>query len=466
MIMNTSLTLRPLIQICNRRFITPRSNTIDDRRQEYILNILLFSLSLFAILALLISGYNYFFTNLVLNATSLVSTALVCAFIFGLLFASRKGHFKFAAVIFIGILSFAALQLSLRWSFELQQALLTFALVIVIAGVTLNARIALIFGSVLAGSFLLIGFLQSNMTLTPDTSWQNSRLNFSDTLGYAVTMLVIAVVSWLANREIDRSLKRARLSEAALAKERDNLEIKVLQRTHELEEAQLVRTMELRRFAEFGRLSANLLHEVANPLTAASLNLEQLDSEEHSNLVIQARKNLRHMERYIDAARKQLKGEGEVTKFMVRKEVAQLMRIVIPRAERSHVKISVIIQGQPKLHGDPVKFNQLLANLVLNAVESYDGLARPKSMRQIDVAIEQIESALHCTIHDNGKGIEPGELSKIFEPFYSTKSENNRSMGIGLAMVKQFVEQDYNGNISVMSDQTGTEFRLVLHSVK
>jgi len=136
--------------------------------------------------------------------------------------------------------------------------------------------------------------------------------------------MIIGLVSWLSDREIDRSLCRARESEAALARERANLEIKVNERTQQLEETQLLHLMELRRFAEFGRLSANLLHEVANPLTAASLSLQLIDDRRYPGLVWQARKNLKHIERYVESARKQLKGQGEITTFCVRSELNQV----------------------------------------------------------------------------------------------------------------------------------------------
>ena len=93
------------------------------------------------------------------------------------------------------------------------------------------------------------------------------------------------VIAWLSNREIEKSLKRARRSEAALKVERDALEITVEARTRQLREAQADQLSQLYRFAEFGQISSGLFHDLVNPLNAMSLNMENILSiQDHATV--------------------------------------------------------------------------------------------------------------------------------------------------------------------------------------
>ena len=287
-------------------------------------------------------------------------------------------------------------------------------------------------------------------------------LTTGDAVGFAAIFIIIGTVSWLANREIDRALTRAQRSEIDLAAERDSLEIKVIERTRELEETQLLRTMELQRFAEFGRLSANLLHEVASPLTAASLNLEQFSGSK-STVIKQAQQNIRHIERYVSAARKQLQSESSQVRFSVKTELRQITNLLSPLARKAQIKITIRQASSYWLYGDPVHFNQLLGNLLVNAIDAYKDSDSSTATKLIEVAVTADSKMVTIIVKDWGAGISKPQLGRVFEPFYTTKSSSSRGMGIGLAMVKQFVEVDFHGSISVASAAaTGTFFTVKL----
>ncbi len=442
-------------------FIRPRSIGVDSRRQEYILNILLTALASVTTLALLISGYHLTRNNIAHYASSFIGTVVFSLIIYGLLWLSRAGHYRVSSYIFIALLGFTGLQLMWTYSFELPHGLLIFAVTIVISSVLVSARTGLLFAGLLTLTELTIGYFQLNHDLQPDLTWFQNDFNFGDASSYAFVLGLLGVVAWLSNREIDRSLRRARNSEADLAAERDNLEVKVVERTRELERTQLLRTMELQRFAEFGRLSANLLHEVASPLTAASLNLEQLTGRE-SEQVLQARQNLQQIERYVVSARKQLQSQSSQSRFSVRAELKQITNLLMPLAHNNQIPIKVSQHGSYWLYGDPVKFNQLLSNLIINAIDATKDLPL-QDRKQIVIDVSATERWVTLVVSDRGIGIETVMLSQIFEPFYTTKGDTNRGMGIGLALVKQFAVKEFHGNISVRSDTLqGTVFKVKL----
>lgn len=223
---------------------------------------------------------------------------------------------------------------------------------------------------------------------------------------------------------------------------------------------QTARATELHQLASFGRLSANLLHEISNPLSAALLYLEQ-DDQKVVNSVDEARKNLHQLERYIKAARQQLIRESSIVTFSVQAQLFQLMHILKPLAHDAGVRLVVDQVGRHSLLGDPIKFQQLLANLIMNAIEAYDGQAPLGS--KVQITIHRTGPWLVLIVTDFGKGITSTQLPRLFEPFYSTKAKSGRGLGLGLALVKQIVESDFHGRINATSSPyTGTQFMVKL----
>jgi len=95
---------------------------------------------------------------------------------------------------------------------------------------------------------------------------------------------------------------------------------------------------------------------------------------------------------------------------------------------------------------------QLLLNLLKNAKEACEGMVAPK----IELRAERIGSSVQITVSDNGQGIAPEALDKIFIPFYSTKANGS---GIGLSLCRQIVIR-HRGKISVQSDSQGSRFQI------
>ncbi|HEY1064087.1 MAG TPA: HAMP domain-containing sensor histidine kinase [Candidatus Saccharimonadales bacterium] len=447
-------------------FIEPHKSDADSRRREFILNTLLSGLLIIATVAFVLSTLGFLLWHVNPRLSSVIGTGLFWVAVVSLLTISRFGRPVVASGIFVALLLVSAVQLSVAWGFRLAQAELMFALTIVIIGVLFRASLALM-GAVIAGTALLtVTFLQVNKIQIPDTAWEGQPFHYVDAIGYAVVFVIMGVVSWLSNRETDRSLRRARRSEAALQKERDNLESKVIERTHELEELQLARLLEMQPFAEFGRIGASLVHDIANPLTAANLHLEELNRQQHSELARQVQRNLYHLERYLIAARKQIKRESDLREFSVGSELRQVAHLLTHRARKIGVRLTVDKIPSLKLYGDVVKFNQLVANLLANALEASEKMKNPKEA-EVHVQVRTEGKYVVIIVTDHGVGVDDENIDRLFEPFYSTKSSQRSGLGLGLALVKQYVEHDFKGTISVTSDtERGTVFTIKLKGQK
>jgi len=346
-------------------------------------------------------------------------------------------------------------------------------LVIIIAGAVTNSKIS--FFLTFAGISIILFFssLEINHVLVPDLRWKKDMLHFGDSVVYSVTLALIWVLAWLSNRETEKSLKRARASESALKKERDLLEIKVDERTKELKQSQIEKITQLYRFAEIGRLSAGLVHDLMTPLSLISLNLELLKNKREKesidtmrSLVKRAIKGTKYLETSVGFFRKQLQNQEFKKIFSLQKEISQVIKMLHHKANGIGVKLVLQTSEEIKMYGNQIKFSQLMTNLLLNAIDAYEGLALKSIKREVHVRLYKNRNSVMIIVRDQGIGILSEDTKKIFQPFFTTKSAE-KGTGIGLSISKDIVENSFKGKITVLSSKkTGTIFTLVLPFMK
>lgn len=224
------------------------------------------------------------------------------------------------------------------------------------------------------------------------------------------------------------------------------------------------RMREMQRFAELGRLSASLLHEISNPLTAAVLHLEQHHDQDSLNIK-QARRNIQLLQRYVEAARQQLRQESKPVNFYIRPQLSQIRRLLTPVARRASVRLRFSLEANYRLYGDPIKFQQILSNLIGNAIDSYSSLPDIQGQPEVKITISGRQHWVFIRVSDRGEGIPVDQLNRLFDPFYTTKGMSGKGLGIGLTAVKQYVEEDFHGVIQVTSSlRHGTQFTLRLRT--
>ena len=131
--------------------------------------------------------------------------------------------------------------------------------------------------------------------------------------------------------------------------------------------------------------------------------------------------------------------------------VRTVVGIVLPATGR-HVKVDVDLEGDGSLECVPEEFGQVLSNLVQNAIE-----AVPEETGWVRVRGRVEDGELVVSVKDNGPGIPPDVVQKLFTPFFSTKGPG-RGVGLGLTITRRVV-QSLGGNLTVTSTVgQGTEF--------
>ena len=231
------------------------------------------------------------------------------------------------------------------------------------------------------------------------------------------------------------------------------------------EDLSTIRRMEARmrqadRLASLGRMSANIAHEIRNPLASMTGAIEALTA--NSSVAHDDRARLTEI-----VMRESDRLNGILSDFLAyarprplsveRIDVAGVLEEVLMLLEHRplppNVKAVRMFEAPLWAHADPNALRQALWNLCLNALDAMpDG-------GELTVGATLLPSTLQLSVADTGGGIAPGDLPLIFEPFYSTKAEGS---GLGLALVHRIV-RDHDGDVEVRTDrQTGTVFTLTL----
>lgn len=216
------------------------------------------------------------------------------------------------------------------------------------------------------------------------------------------------------------------------------------------------------RLAAVGRLSANMAHEIRNPLASISGAVEALardlppDSTRSQLVEIVLRESARLNQivgDFLEYARPAPMAAIEINMAEIFDEVLLLIE---HRTLPANLKVSREYGESLPTRADPQRLRQAVWNLCLNAVQAMpDG----GELRVGAQSLRERGGRLQISITDTGQGIAETDLPHIFEPFFSTKPEGS---GIGLALVYRVVEE-HGGSIEVRSRAgEGTTFVLTL----
>lgn len=286
-----------------------------------------------------------------------------------------------------------------------------------------------------------------------------------------------ALAAWLGRRRRMRS----RLAEEA--SRREELERRVAERTQALSDAnrQLVAEMEERRRSEaererlgrelaqagrlaaLGQFAASMAHEINQPLAAIRSYADNTAILVRRGRIEDAAENVSAIGRLterIGGLTRQLKGFAR--RASGRREpvrLAEILRgsleVVGSRAREAGIRLDLpTLPPDLAVLGDGPRLEQVVVNLVQNALDAVAG--RPDPRVRLDVE-EQAEHIV-LSVSDNGPGIPEAARAQVFDAFFTTKADG---LGLGLAISRGIVEE-CGGTLSVTSGEGGTVFRMAL----
>jgi signal transduction histidine kinase len=206
------------------------------------------------------------------------------------------------------------------------------------------------------------------------------------------------------------------------------------------------------RLSALGNMAATVAHEVRNPLNAISMGLQRFkrefqptqDEDQYTRLTEVMLGEVHRLnsivEQFLSLARPiEIKAEALPLQEIL-KELAELQK---DHARESNVQIRVIAAPNlPALKADPNHLTQVLLNLILNGLQ-----AMPHG-GTLTLEAKTSNSKFLIAVTDTGTGIAPENLSRIFDPYFTTKAQGS---GLGLAISRRIIE-DHGGTITATSE--------------
>jgi PAS domain S-box-containing protein len=241
-------------------------------------------------------------------------------------------------------------------------------------------------------------------------------------------------------------------------------------RRHAEEQAsrQAERAQTASRLITMGEMASSVAHELNQPLTAISNYCNGMISRLHEDRITQE-----ELLGALDKTARQAQRAGQIIQriraFVKRSEpnptpsdVATMVNNAIELADielrRQQVRLSTYVAARlPSLMVDPILIEQVLINLLKNGGEAIAQAGRQPGERYIELRVaparQDGQDAVSFSVRDSGKGVPDEMIERIYEAFYSTKSEG---MGIGLKLCRSIVES-HHGRIQVENIYNGTE---------
>ncbi len=225
----------------------------------------------------------------------------------------------------------------------------------------------------------------------------------------------------------------------------------------------------MNRVATVGELSASIAHELNQPLTAIVANANA--ATRWLNSPAPDFKEVREsLDRIVNEGHRASHVIGSV-RAMFKKDVGdrtfvdinEIIREVVALLQNDFAEKRVTVQSVltaevPQVIADRVQLQQVILNLVVNAVEAMESVTDRQRILQIRSEFGASDGIL-VTVQDSGPGIDPKVSSQIFDPFFTTKAHG---MGMGLSICRSIIES-HGGRLTVSDCKPhGSRFQIVL----
>jgi signal transduction histidine kinase len=217
------------------------------------------------------------------------------------------------------------------------------------------------------------------------------------------------------------------------------------------------------------QMAATIAHEINQPLAAIVTNgnaamrwLGQAtpDLEEARAAMKRVVSDGHRASEVIGSIRAMFRHDGpEMAPLDANEIVREIVTILHAELQSQRVSLQTeLAEGLPRVLGDRIQLQQVILNLVTNAVDAMAAVTDRARVLRVSSALHESDGVT-LMVEDSGAGIDPKSIDRIFDPFFTTKS---RGMGMGLSICRTIVEA-HNGRLSALPGvRNGSIFRVVL----
>ncbi|MFB5635947.1 MAG: sensor histidine kinase, partial [Nitrosopumilus sp.] len=257
--------------------------------------------------------------------------------------------------------------------------------------------------------------------------------------GVVAILGVVAVIVFTINKNLSRLVKMRTIE---LTEQRDNLENLVEEKTQQV--------LKSERLSAIGELSGRLAHDLRNPLSVMKMSVDLIKQSPQDSKISDP--NIVKRVELIEKSINRISHQVDDVLGYVRLSPLKLSNVSLYDAISGSLKkinvpsdIQVVLpQNDIRIDCDVIKLDAVFINLIVNAIQEL-----PQGGK-ITIQISEKDNAAILKFIDSGKGIPDEDISKVFEPLFTTKQKGT---GLGLASCKNIIEQ-HHGEISVTNNPT------------
>ncbi|MEI6214263.1 MAG: ATP-binding protein [Desulfuromonadales bacterium] len=273
------------------------------------------------------------------------------------------------------------------------------------------------------------------------------------------------------NEQLELEMAERQEAQEALAEKSNQLQVLNLSLQQRIDEAitELRRKDQLMisqgRQAAMGEMIGNIAHQWRQPLNALSMvfgnisaayQYNELTASYLEKTLENGSRLIQKMSTTINDFRNFFRPDKEIVTFSARTMISHAVELVDASLVDQNITVEIDAPDDLLLTGYPNEYSQVLLNLISNSRDAIK--ASSVAAGKISIRLSSEDGQGIVSFSDNGGGIPPDVLDKIFDPYFSTKEMGT---GIGLYMSKMIIERNMNGTITVHNINAGTEFRIV-----
>ncbi len=225
--------------------------------------------------------------------------------------------------------------------------------------------------------------------------------------------------------------------------------------------------------AVMGEMIEMIAHQWRQPLSTVTLNVsnlqvkkllgDKIDDEALDKALEDISDTVVYLSSTIDDFQTYFRPIKELSDIEVHELIQKVVNFVLPRLKNTKIYIEINNTNEKEIHLKTYlnELIQIILNIVNNAIDAL--VAHNIENPHIIISVEEKRENIVIIIEDNAGGIKEEDITRIFEPYYSTKGKNGT--GLGLYMSQMLVQKQFNGNIDVVSSNKGSFFSVEIQKV-